>query len=175
MDFFINFFWNMPAWAQIVILSSMPIFELRASIPFAIFCLKDKTGISNIEIFFFAIFGNFLPNVFLLLLLPEFTKWTKKHWKWMHAKLITLFKKTRKEHTKKFNKVGAIMLILLVGIPFPGSGSWTASVVAWVFGVSYKRSLIMIFFGIVVASIIVFIGSDLFRSYFEIDYCKIQN
>ena len=63
------------------------------------------------------------------------------------------YNKVTKDHGPKFTRWGAIGLILVVGIPLPGTGSWTGSLLAFLFGISYWKALGLIFIGILIVGL----------------------
>lgn len=66
-----------------------------------------------------------------------------------------LFNRTRKKTQAKIEKYGSLALILFVAIPLPYTGAWTGSLAAWLFGIPFKKSILNIFIGILIAGIIV--------------------
>ena len=52
-------------------------------------------------------------------------------------------------------------LFLFVAIPLPGTGAWTGSLIAAVFGMRVKDSVPMICLGVLAAGIIMTLGSSL--------------
>jgi len=50
---------------------------------------------------------------------------------------------------------GDIFLIFFVALPIPGSGGWSGSLVAWLFGVPYRRAVWLITGGLVIGGLIV--------------------
>ena len=46
-------------------------------------------------------------------------------------------------------------LVIFVGIPFPLTGVWTGSLAAYLFGLSKKKSILAIIFGVLISSTIV--------------------
>ena len=73
----------------------------------------------------------------------------------------TVEAKSRKaeKNKPKIDKYGFLGLTLFVGIPLPGTGAWTGSLVAALFHMNYKKSLLSILLGIVLAFIIMSIVS----------------
>jgi len=49
----------------------------------------------------------------------------------------------------------AIALILFVAIPLPGSGGWTGALIAYLFGLSYWKSIKFITIGLAIAGVAV--------------------
>ena len=45
-------------------------------------------------------------------------------------------------------------LLIFVGIPLPGTGAWTGSLIAVLFGMKPKKSLLFIFLGVLTAGLI---------------------
>ena len=75
--------------------------------------------------------------------------------KWEPTKKIALFFKQRAINNKpKIDKYGFWGLVLFVGIPLPGTGAWTGSLIASVFNMDIKKSALAIFFGILLAFVI---------------------
>jgi uncharacterized membrane protein len=48
-----------------------------------------------------------------------------------------------------------IVLILLVAIPLPFTGAWTATIAAWIFGIPFKTVFFAISAGLIIAGTIV--------------------
>ncbi len=128
-----------------------PINELRGTIPIAI----TVFGLTPIKAFFLACLGNMLPIVFLL----WFWKYSSENWasknKLIKKFLKWIFERTRKRFYKKYSLYGDMALVLLVAIPLPLTGAWTGSIAAFVFGISYRRSLGLILMGVLIAGVVV--------------------
>ena len=80
-------------------------------------------------------------------------KWgpTKKIVSWLNEKAT--------KNKAKIDKYGFWGLVLFVGIPLPGTGAWTGSLVASVFEMDIQKSSIAILVGILMAFIIMSIVS----------------
>ena len=139
----------------VITLATLPIFELRLAIPFAINHPDYK--MSWYKSYLLAIIGNFLPIPFILLILKfgvvllSNIPILKKFFEW-------LFARTWKKGAvvQKYEELG---LILFVMIPLPITGAWTGSVAAYLFGIKFIPSLICILTGICLAGVIVTILS----------------
>ena len=152
VNFFINMFGGLNKDIIIFIISLMPILELRGGM-LAATLLK----IPYIKALVICVIGNILPIPFVLLFLEKvleiFEKWkvTRKVVRWLEQKAQS--KRTQ------IDKYGYLGLILFVGIPLPGTGAWTGSLVAIMLGLDKKKSFICIMVGVVLASIIMSILS----------------
>ncbi len=134
-----------------ILLAMTPINELRGTIPIAILIF----GLTPIKVFFLAWIGNMIPIVFLL----WFWKYLSENWasknKLIRKFLDWVFKRTRKRFYRKYSLYGDLALIILVAIPLPFTGAWTGSIAAFLFGISYGRSLGLISIGVLIAGVIV--------------------
>jgi len=139
----------LPHWFQIFFFSMIPWLESRYVIPYAILGL----GWEWWEAFPIAIIGNMLPIPFILLFFHLVEKWLRNFKFW--TKLMDrLFSKTRKRADKKIKRYEHLGLLLFVAIPLPFTGAWTGALIAYLFDLDFKKSLITIFIGVIIAAII---------------------
>ncbi len=133
------------------LIAMIPIGELRASIPIALTIYH----LSPLKAFFWSVLGNLVPGFLLVWLLYPLTRFLEKHFYFLNRFFLWLFERTRKKHSQKFEYWGALALISFVAIPLPMTGVWSGAVAAFVFGIPYKKSVLMISIGAVIAGIIV--------------------
>ena len=50
-------------------------------------------------------------------------------------------------------------LLLFVGIPIPGTGAWTGTLAASILGMDFKKSMLFIFLGLLLAAGIMLLAS----------------
>ena len=130
--------------------SMLPVIELRGALPLAI----NVFNISWPKAFLIAYIGNMIPAPIILWLLGPIVKLLsrihlfKKFFDW-------LFERTRKRSNKMIEKYEEIGLMAFVAIPLPGTGAWTGALIAFLFGLDYKKSLLIIAIGVFIAGIIV--------------------
>ena len=67
--------------------------------------------------------------------------------------------KKAEKNKPKIDKYGFWGLVLFVGIPLPGTGAWTGSLVAGLFEMDRKKSLLAVIIGSLLASVIMMIFS----------------
>ncbi|MFT7184029.1 MAG: putative membrane protein [Oceanicoccus sp.] len=146
---------SLPAQLQVLILSMLPILELRFAIPYGMAALE----MSRWTALAFALIGNTAITVFLIWALDPVTKFLSKHVPGMKRFIDWLFHKTRKKHDKKMGELGHLALFLFVAIPLPGSGAWSGSLIAYLFNVKKKPALFWIFLGLIVSGLIVAFGT----------------
>ena len=132
-----------------ILIAMVPIIELRGAIPIGV-----ANGLEPWFATILAVIGNLIPIPFILLLLTKIFDWLrdKKHTK----KMIGWLEKKAEKNRKKVDKYGWLGLIILVAIPLPGTGAWTGALVASVFKMKFKPSMLAIIAGVIIAAIIVF-------------------
>ena len=152
VNFFIGLFHGVSKDVVIFIISLMPILELRGGL-LAATLLK----IPYLRALIICVIGNVLPIPFVLLFLEMIFKWMEK---WSVTKKVVdwLIKKGNSKRSQ-IDKYGYLGLILFVGIPLPGTGAWTGSLVAILLGLDKKKSFICILIGVMLAAAIMSILS----------------
>ena len=142
---------NISEIIKIFLTAMTPIGELRASIPLGLSILHQSWYL----VFVISVIGNMIPPVFILWLFPRFSAWLMSHSKLMNRFLTWLFERTRKKAHDKIEKYGDLALIIFVAIPLPNTGAWTGALAAWLFGIPMKRALPNVFYGVLIAGVIV--------------------
>ena len=84
----------------------------------------------------------------------------------MRKSKITFFNKIAKwldekveKHKGQIEKFGYLGVVLFVGIPLPGTGAWTGSLIASVLEMDRKKTFLAVLVGIFLASIIMMLVS----------------
>ncbi len=140
---------NMPHELGIILLSMIPVAELRLAIPLAIL----KYGINPVEVFFLAVIGNLIPVPFIILFIRQIFNWMKKI-KIFHNIAVKL-EERGKSKIKTVEKYKFWGLCIFVAIPLPGTGAWTGAMIAGLMNMRLKKALPSIILGVVTAGIIV--------------------
>lgn len=142
---------NFPEPLAVMLLATLPVFELRGAIPFALGVLDLPVWQSYV----WAVLGNLLPVPFILMLLGPVTAWAEDHWAGLHRFLERLFSHTRRRHTTRFDRWRDLALITFVAIPLPITGAWSGALAAFVFGVERRKAFALIAIGVSIAGIVV--------------------
>lgn len=136
----------------VFIISLLPILELRGGL-IAASLLK----IGMVRSFIITFIGTIIPVPFILLFIKKIIEWMGKTKK---LKKISEWLNEKAEKNKhKIDKYGFWGLVLFVGIPLPGTGAWTGSLVAGLFEMDFKKSLLAVILGCLLASVIMMIIS----------------
>ena len=140
-----------PEWV-VFIISMIPILELRGGLIAA-----SILEIPIVKAIPFCVVGNIIPIPFILLFIKRILKWMQNI-----KGLRVIANWLEKKAAKKSNalKKGEFWgLALFVGIPLPGTGAWTGSLIAALMDVKLSKAVGAILFGIVMATIIMSILS----------------
>lgn len=138
---------------QVMLAAMIPFVDLKLAIPLGL-----QYGLSTTTTFLFAVIGAIIPPSIALAVIGPVSIWLRKRSKYIDALFERLFDKTRKEHTKRFNRYGAIFLIAFVALPIPGSGSIAGALIAFLFGINYWKALGLISIGVTIAGVFLTAG-----------------
>lgn len=132
---------------SVFIVSMLPIIELRGGLIAA--ALLD---LSLIKAFIICFLGNILPVPFILWFIRKIIDWMrdkkafKKIVKWLDDKV-----EKKKGQIEKYGFWG---IVLFVGIPLPGTGAWTGSLIAAMLDMNKKKAFLAATLGVLMAGII---------------------
>ncbi len=121
--------------AVVFIISMVPILELRGGL--IVSKLLEVPITTAIPL---CIIGNIIPIPFILLFIKQIFKWMKKI-KLFRGLVERLEAKAmgKSDSIKKYEFWG---LVLFVGIPLPGTGAWTGSLIAALLDVDFKKAVL---------------------------------
>ena len=138
----------------IFIISMIPILELRGGLLAAGPAFLDVPMWRAIPI---CIVGNIIPVPFILLFITKIFDWLKG------TKKIRPFVErlenramNKKDRIERYEFWG---LVLFVGIPLPGTGAWTGSLIAAMLGIRFRKAFPAVIIGICLAAFIMTILS----------------
>lgn len=136
----------------VFIISLMPILELRGGL-IAAALLEMNMWRSFIICFI----GNIIPIPFILwFITPIFDRLKKTK---LFSGIVNKLENKAMKKKDKIEKLEYIGLLLFVGIPLPGTGAWTGSLIASLLNMDKKKSLLYAILGVVLAGIIMLVVS----------------
>ena len=143
----------------VFVVSMVPIVELRGAIPIA-----EGLGLNIFLYYPISIIGNMLPVPIIYLFARKVLEWGKD--KKVIGKFFTwCLDKGEKggEQLKASAGNSGIFwaLLLFVGIPLPGTGAWTGTLAASFLNLDFKTSISAVALGVVLAGIIMSLGSKI--------------
>lgn len=138
----------------VFIISLLPILELRGGLLAA-----ALIGLEPVKSYIICIIGNVLPVPFILLLITKILAWMKGSKVTIFNKFANWLDKKVEKHKGQIEKFGYLGVVLFVGIPLPGTGAWTGSLIASVLNMDKKKTFLAVLVGIFMASIIMMLLS----------------
>ncbi|MGB0652003.1 MAG: COG2426 family protein [Thermoplasmatota archaeon] len=139
----------LPDGLVVVIAAALPIMELRGSIPLAHFLFEMPWA----EAFTWSLIGNLGIIPFIWWLLPPTERLLRRAPAFDRV-LDRVFERTRHKANARVEKYEELALVAFVAVPVPGTGAWTAVLVAYLFGLSWKNSWPYLYTGVVLACFI---------------------
>ena len=132
-------------------MSLLPILELRGGI-----LVGFLLGMDLLPSFIIAFIGNIIPVPFILMFIKFIFKKLKK------TRMKGFIEKIENKAMSKSNQIqkyAYLGLLLFVGIPLPGTGAWTGSLIAALLEMDNRKSFGIIVLGVIMAGIIISILS----------------
>lgn len=141
----------------VFIISMIPILELRGGLLAAGPAFLDVPVNIAMPL---CIVGNLLPIPFILLLICPVFDWMRgtKYFRPLVEKLENKAM-SKKDRIEKYEFWG---LLFFVGIPLPGTGAWTGSLIAALLGMDKKKTFGAVVCGVLLASVIMYLISYVF-------------
>lgn len=133
-----------------LIVSALPIAELRGGIPLAI-----ASGMRPLYAFLLCVIINILIMFPLFFFLDHLHVGFMK-WGFYRRLFLKYIHKSRRKLSKYVGtKWEFLALLLLVAIPLPATGVYTGTILAWLFDIKRKEAYLALAFGVALAGVIV--------------------
>ena len=136
----------------VILVSMLPLIELRGAVPIAI-----DMGIDPLQALMICCVSNMVPVPIIYFFARNFLLWGAKQ---KHiGKICTFFlekgERAGQKLVKKTGRGGLFMaLLLFVGIPVPGTGAWTGTLAASFLNMGFKSTVASVSLGVLLAGII---------------------
>ena len=152
-------------YLYVFFISMVPLIELRVAIP-----VSQGLQLPLIQSYIVSIIGNMLPVPIIYLFARKVLEWGKDK-KYIGKFFTFCIEKGHKGGAKLKEKGGRglfVALLLFVGIPIPGTGAWTGTLAASFLDMGFKKSVIAVLLGVLLAGVIMGIASaGLFTAIFS--------
>lgn len=136
----------------VFIISMVPILELRGGLLAA-----SVLNIDIVRAIWLCVAGNIIPVPFILFLITPIFNWLKRTKTF--RPLVERLENKAMGKSAQIEKYQFWGLVLFVGIPLPGTGAWTGSLIASLLGMKFKKAFPAVILGIAVATVIMSIVS----------------
>lgn len=140
----------------VFLISMVPLIELRGAVPYAV-----GFGLPLLPSLLVAVLGNMLPVPFIFLFARRVLEWgrNKKHIGGFFRWCLEKGEKGGRKLEAKAGRGLYIALLLFVGIPLPGTGAWTGTLAASFLNMDFKKSVLYVLLGVILAGIIMLTAS----------------
>ena len=134
------------------LISMIPLVELRGAVPYAI-----SSGIPLWQALLIGVIGNMLPVPIIFFFARHILEWGKE--KPVIGNFFTWCLNKGHRGGQKLEEAAGDKgifwtLLLFVGIPLPGTGAWTGTLAASILDWDFKRSVLAVMLGVVLAGLI---------------------
>ena len=134
------------------LISMIPLVELRGAVPYAI-----SSGIPLWQALLIGVIGNMLPVPIIFFFARHILEWGKE--KPVIGNFFTWCLNKGHRGGQKLEEAAGDKgifwaLLLFVGIPLPGTGAWTGTLAASILDWGFKRSVLAVMLGVVLAGLI---------------------
>ncbi|WP_195563617.1 COG2426 family protein [Streptococcus rubneri] len=134
------------------LISMIPLVELRGAVPYAI-----SSGIPLWQALLIGVVGNMLPVPIIFFFARHILEWGKE--KPIIGNFFTWCLNKGHRGGQKLEEAAGDKgifwaLLLFVGIPLPGTGAWTGTLAASILDWDFKRSVLAVMLGVILAGLI---------------------
>ena len=134
------------------LIAMIPLVELRGAVPYAI-----SSGIPLWQALLIGVIGNMLPVPIIFFFARHILEWGKD--KPVFGNFFTWCLNKGHRGGQKLEEAAGDKgifwaLLLFVGIPLPGTGAWTGTLAASILDWDFKRSVLAVMLGVVLAGLI---------------------
>ena len=137
-------------------ISMVPLIELRVAVPTGL-----AMGLDPRILYPVCVIGNMIPVPIIFFFARKVLEWGKD--KPVIGGFFTFcLEKGHKGGVKLQEKTGQglyVALFLFVGIPIPGTGAWTGTLAASLLDMDFKKSVLAIVCGVILAGILMGVGA----------------
>ena len=139
-------------YLTVILISMVPLIELRGAVPIAI-----GQGIDPLLALGICMISNMVPVPIIYFFARKFLLWgsRQKHIGKFCSFFVEKGEKAGQKLVKKTGRGGLFLaLLLFVGIPVPGTGAWTGTLAASFLHMGFKSTVVSVSLGVLLAGII---------------------
>jgi uncharacterized membrane protein len=138
-----------PSWLIVLLVAFVPEVEARGSIPLAVFGYHMPMA----QAVALSFLGNVAGVPAAWWLLPRLGRGVRAIG--LGSTLDWMLNHTRRRGSRSMQRWQEVGLLLFVGVPLPGTGAWAGAVLARLFGLSWRRSVMPLVGGVAMACALV--------------------
>lgn len=143
-----------PPLLGVILLSALPVTELRAGIPYGILIAKQPIWL----VVLLATLTTWLVAP-LLYLLARYSLALFMRWRWFERVWTHHAEKAQKKMQRWVERWGSLGVALFIGVPLPGFGVYTGTLGAYLLGMSFRRFLWVSLLGTLIMAALVTVAT----------------
>lgn len=143
---------HISAYGAVFIVSMIPLIELRGSV-----IVGTAFGLPWLNVLALSIVGNLIPIPFILIFGEKLIAWLKTLP--MLSRLTNWYEAHLMSKSSTIQKYAFYGLWVFVGIPIPGTGAWSGSLIAALLDVPPKKAFAAVVCGVLTAGVIMTVAS----------------
>ena len=160
-----KYFYMLKKYLIVFFVSMVPLVELRGAIP-----ISQGFQLPLLQSYIISVIGNMLPVPVIYLFARKVLEWGADK-KYIGKFFTFCIEKGHKGGAKLKEKAGSglfVALMLFVGVPIPGTGAWTGTLAASFLDMGFKKSVIAVLLGVLMAGIIMgLVSAGVFTAIFS--------
>lgn len=141
---------------KVFFIAMLPVIELRGALP-----VSQALGLPLALSYVVCVIGNMVPVPFIYLFARKVLEWgaQKSRFSSVFSYFLTKGERAGQKLEAQAGNGVYLALLLFVGVPLPGTGAWTGTLAASFLELDFKRSVIAVMGGVLLAGIIMAIPS----------------
>lgn len=143
---------HISAYGAVFLVSMIPLIELRGSV-----IVGTAFGLPWLNVLALSIVGNLIPIPFILIFGEKLIAWLKTLP--MLSRLTNWYEAHLMSKSSTIQKYVFYGLWVFVGIPIPGTGAWSGSLIAALLDVPPKKAFAAVVCGVLTAGVIMTVAS----------------
>jgi len=136
----------------LIAVTMIPALELRASIPWGIFKMKDTLSWPLVALV--CVIANIILGWLVFLVMGPAFNFIRR-WGWFDRNIWPVLERTQHKIHPFVEKYGELGVALFIGVPLPGSGVYTGAFGSYLIGLNKKKFAIANVIGVLIAAIAV--------------------
>jgi len=134
----------------LILITLIPTLELRASIPYGIL----RTDVHWGTVILVCVVTNIVLGPLVYLILDKAIVLLLK-FEWLNGIYQRTVTRTQRRIQKSVNRYGEMGVAMFIGIPLPGTGSYSGALGAYLLGLGYRKFIVANIIGVLMAGTIV--------------------
>lgn len=140
----------MSLYLKVFLLGATPYLNIKIAIPFGL-----SAGLPVSHVLFFALAGDLIPALIILAMIGPCSNFLRQRSKRFNDWMEKIFTKTSEKNLHRFQKYGVWGIIAFIATPLPGSGNISGGIMAYLLGISYWKTALIVIVGSTISALLI--------------------